>query len=194
MSAFLANVEAGRVIIRPLVETDLEDCHRLRIDIGWADETLSDGEKRGLKRTWLDWTVAGYREFARLRQPQYGERAIVRKADGAFLGLIGMAPCLAPFGQLPSGGGAEGAPATPEVGLFWALSPVAQGQGYASEAARAFTRDLFQTRRLARIIATTDHDNPRSIAVMRRIGMRIETNPYPVPVYLQVVGILDAPA
>jgi RimJ/RimL family protein N-acetyltransferase len=46
---------------------------------------------------------------------------------------------------------------------------------------------------LARIVATTDRDNLASIAVMRRLGMRVEQNPLGEPPWFQVVGWLDAP-
>jgi RimJ/RimL family protein N-acetyltransferase len=188
----LPTLETDRLLIRPLVAGDLEDCHRLRIDIGWADAALGDEANRDLKRSWLDWTIAGYGESARLHQPQYGERAIASKTDGAFLGLIGMVPSMAPFGQLPSESGQSGALATPEVGLFWALSPGAQGRGFATEAARRFIFHLFSELRLARVVATTEYDNARSIGVMRRLGMRIDSNPFHEPHFLQVVGILDS--
>ena len=189
----LPTLATNRLIIRPLATGDLDDCHRLRIDIGWTDGEATDDANRERKRSWLAWTISGYREFGRLHQPQYGERAITSRQDGAFLGLIGMVPCMAPFAQLPSEGGRPNARATAEVGLFWALSPAAQGRGLATEAARAFSEHLFEHLGLERLIATTEHDNTRSIAVMRRLGMRIETNPFPDPAYLQVVGILDAP-
>jgi hypothetical protein len=103
-----------------------------------------------------------------------------------------MVPSMAPFGQLPSEGGVPSALATPEVGLFWALSPHAQGKGLATEAAHRFVAHLFSELRLARVVATTEYDNARSVGVMRRLGMRIESNPFPEPHFLQVVGILDS--
>jgi ribosomal-protein-alanine N-acetyltransferase len=48
--------------------------------------------------------------------------------------------------------------------------------------------------RLRRIVATTEHDNARSIGVMRRLGMRLELNPLAEPAWFQTVGILDGPA
>jgi len=190
---FLPTLETDRLTIRLLTFDDLDACHRLFVDIGWTDAAIGEAELRERRRTWLEWTIAGYREFARLHQPVYGERAIARKSDGGFVGLIGMVPSMAPFAQLPSSGAGPGAPANPEVGLFWALSPAAQGRGLMTEAARAFSRHLFDVNSLTRLVATTEHDNAKSIAVMRRLGMRIEANPYPDPFYLQVVGILDAP-
>jgi RimJ/RimL family protein N-acetyltransferase len=129
----------------------------------------------------------------RLRQPPYGDRAVVLKETGALVGSVGFVPCLAPFGQIPSFGGMEGSPSTPEVGLFWALRPGERGKGYATEAA-AMVRFAFDELRLRRLVATTEFENLASIAVMRRLGMTIERNPFPSPHWLQVVGVLeDAP-
>ena len=52
----------------------------------------------------------------------------------------------------------------------------------------------FDELRLRRIVATTEHDNTRSISVMRRLGMRLERNPQDQPHWFQTVGILDHPA
>jgi len=101
-------------------------------------------------------------------------------------------PCLAPFGQLPSLQTTEGSSLyTTEFGLYYALSPAYQRQGYATEAARGMIRYAFNTLRLKRIVATTTYDNVASMGVMRKLGMRIEKNPYPDPPWLQVVGILE---
>jgi RimJ/RimL family protein N-acetyltransferase len=190
----IETVETARLIIRPLRMEDLESCHRLSVDVGWADAALSDDDNRERKRTWLDWTIAGYREFGRLHQPVYGERAIETKADGSFIGMIGFVPSMVAMGQLTGFGERQGAPQQPEPGLFWAVSPAAQSCGYASEAAAAFMAAIMAQYGMARMVATTEHDNARSIAVMRRIGMRIERNPYPHPPYLQVVGVYETPS
>jgi RimJ/RimL family protein N-acetyltransferase len=52
----------------------------------------------------------------------------------------------------------------------------------------------FKSLRVERLVATTEHDNPASIAVMRKIGMAVETNPEPTPRWFQVVGMLFNPA
>jgi [ribosomal protein S5]-alanine N-acetyltransferase len=44
---------------------------------------------------------------------------------------------------------------------------------------------------LRRVVATTTYDNEASMGVMRKLGMRIERNPFPDPPWLQVVGILE---
>ena len=42
--------------------------------------------------------------------------------------------------------------------------------------------------------ATTTYDNAASIGVMRKLGMRIERNPFPDPPWLQIVGICENPS
>ncbi len=185
-----------RLVIRPLEADDLEPVHRLYLDIGWDVRALSADENRERRRSWLEWTQGSYREFPRLHQPVYGERAIARRDDGAFVGLIGLVPSFGPFAQLPSLGARRNARFSPEAGLFWAVSPTHQGQGLATEAARAFVAHILATLNLARVVATTEHDNPASMAVMRRLDMRLEANPYPEdgPDWFQVVGILEPEA
>jgi RimJ/RimL family protein N-acetyltransferase len=181
-----------RLMIRPLRPDDLDDCHRLYREISWDDTSLPEAENRARRASWIDWSIANYRELERLHQPPLGDRAIADRASGRLIGLIGLVPCLAPFGQLPSQGATENARASSELGLFWAISPARQGLGLASEAARALVDHLFKVRRVERLIATTDYDNPASMGVMRRLGMTLERNPFPDPFYLQVVGRLEA--
>jgi RimJ/RimL family protein N-acetyltransferase len=188
----LPTLETKRLRIRPLRMEDLNDCHRLYVDIDWADKAVSEEENLKRRREWLEWTVRNYEQLALLYQPPYGERAIEHKESGRFVGLVGLVPLLAPFGQLPSFGGVEGARFSAEVGLFWALTPARQRQGYATEAARALVDHAFDTLKLGRVLAGTQRDNRASIAVMRRLGMRIEDNPYPEPPWFEVTGILEA--
>ena len=85
--------------------------------------------------------------------------AAERRADGAFLGMVGLARVgFAPF---------EGA-----VEIGWRLGREHWGQGYASEAARAWLGHGFGALGLEEIVAFTAEGNLRSQAVMRRIGMR----------------------
>ena len=181
-----------RLVIRPLVAADGEAVHRLFMDIGWADTSLPEPEIRQRRMSWLDWTIANYRELERLYQPPLGDRAVVLKETGAFVGLVGFVPAFAPFGQLPSFGGAVHALRTMEMGLFWAFLPASQRRGYASEAASALVDWAFDGLLLERLVATTEHENAASIAVMRRLGMRIEVNPQDHPPWFQTVGVLRA--
>ena len=85
----------------------------------------------------------------------------------------------------------DGQDSPEQAELAYELLRSAQGCGYATEAAAAVVGFGFETLELARIVATTEHRNVASQAVMRRLGMRIETNPDPEPPWFQVVGILD---
>jgi RimJ/RimL family protein N-acetyltransferase len=194
--ALMPRLETERLNIRSCTMDDLEACHRLYLDIEWADKTASDSENRERRRKWLEWTVRNYEELARLRQPPYGERVVELRTANQFAGLVGLVPLLKPFAQLVCFGGLapELAPFSAEVGLFWAITPTLQRRGIATEAAGAMIDYAFETLRLGRILAGTEYDNVASIAVMRRLGMRIERNPYPVPEWFQIHGVLERTA
>jgi len=187
----MPSLETERLLIRPLVEDDLNSVCELFSAVGWDDSSFSAAEERARRKSWLDWSIRNEEELARLHQPPYGDRAIVLREDKGFIGLVGFVPRLEPFAQLPGFGAKSSAPTTAEVGLFWAIAPRAQRRGYAAEAARALIEFAFVTLKLARIIAGTDHGNEASMGVMRKLGMRIEANPYPYPSWFQVCGILE---
>jgi ribosomal-protein-alanine N-acetyltransferase len=189
-------LETERLLIRPFSMDDLEDVFRLfDIELSSADFG-SEGAKTFLDReSWLRWTVLSYEELAKLNQPPYGERAVVLKPARSIIGACGYVPSFAPFGQLPAfyPPTRQGAPHfnSPEFGLSYAFAPGHQGLGYATEAARALIDYAFSSLKVRRIVATTTYDNAASMGVMRKVGMRLETNPYPDPPWLQVVGLLE---
>lgn len=190
----LIRLETARITIRNLVREDWAECQRLQREVGSFDSALSAEQAATAGARWFEWTIQSYDQLALLRQPPYGERAIIARATGAFVGLVGLVPVLAPFAQLPSAGGVANAPFSPAVGLYWALLPEHRGQGYATEAARELAAFAFDALRVARVVACTSYDNPRSVAVMRRIGMQVERNPHPDPVWFQEVGTLEPAA
>ena len=155
--------------------------------------STSTQKDRDRRRIWLEWTVRNYEELARLKQPPYGERVIELKNQQEFAGLVGLVPLLKPFAQLACFGGLSPELATysAEVGLFWAVMPALQRRGIATEAAGAVVKYAFGTLKLERILAGTEYDNAASIAVMRRLGMRIERNPHSVPEWFQIHGVLE---
>jgi hypothetical protein len=71
------------------------------------------------------------------------------------------------------------------------ISPAMQGRGFATEAARALVSYAFDVLKLGRIMAGTGYDNLASMAVMRKLGMRIERNPFPSPAWFETTGILQ---
>ncbi len=58
--------------------------------------------------------------------------------------------------------------------LGFTMAPAHQGRGYATEAARALLRYLFQTRAKHRVHACCDARNAASARVLERLGMRRE--------------------
>jgi len=194
----MPTLETGRLFIRPFVMGDLDDIHRI-LDAELSDVVGSEGAKTlEERREWLQWTILGYEQLAQLYQPAYGDRAITLKPANQLIGACGFVPCLDVFGQPPALRSAGRDPrdglASTEFGLYYALSPTYHRQGYASEAVKAMIDYAFQQLKLTRIVATTTYNNIGSIGVMRKLGMRVETNPYPDPPWLQVVGVLENPA
>jgi ribosomal-protein-alanine N-acetyltransferase len=181
-------LDTARLTVRPFARPEAETYSRL-LDaaFGAASYGSSDDE-----RIIFEYQVAADAGMALLHQPPYGDRAIVLRDSGDIVGSVGFAPCLMPFGLLPSFEATHRF--TSEIGLFWALFPEHQGRGYATEAAAAMISYAFDELRLLRIVATTEHDNTRSVNVMRRLGMRLERNPRAEPHWFQTVGILDHPA
>lgn len=88
-----------------------------------------------------------------------GMVAMERRSDGAFLGAAGL-------------GVETWYPDDIQVG--WRLIPAYWGRGYATEAGRAWLSYGFATLGRHRLIAMADVPNLRSIAVMRRLGMRLD--------------------
>jgi RimJ/RimL family protein N-acetyltransferase len=89
----------------------------------------------------------------------FGRWAVERRADGVFLGSVGLMPIPE---TLPLPGGFE---------MSWRLARAAWGAGYASEAARAAIRDAFENRGLTEVFAFTSLPNLRSQSVMTRLGL-----------------------
>jgi len=185
-------LDTPRLWIRALHPGDHDACQSLYRAIGWFNASLPDAEVVERRRSWLEWAVVNTRELARLYQPPLGERAIIERATGDFVGVVGYVPALEPYAQLPSFGRVEHARNTFEMGLFWAVRPEYQRRGIASEAARAMVEHAFDGLRLKRVVATTENDNLASAAVMRRIGMTVERNPFPEPAHFQIVGWIEA--
>lgn len=190
----MPTLETERLLIRPFTLDDLDALYQiLDVELHDAELGTEGAMARDERRRWLEWSVLNYEQLAKMYQPPYGDRAVVLRADERLIGACGYVPCLAPFGQLP-GFTPMRQPielSTAEFGLYYALSPAYQRQGYASEAAGALVAYALDVLKLKRIVATTTYDNAGSMGVMRRLGMRIERNPLPEPPWLQVVGVKE---
>ena len=192
-------IETERLLLRPFLPEDLDAIFQI-LDVAPGDVDLDDpaavAEAKADRQEWLAWSILNYDALARLHQPPYGDRAVVLRASGELIGAVGLAPALLPFTQLPGLRPPDAAPDwlapnTNEMGLYWEIAADHRRQGYATEAGAALIRYAFDTLNLQRIVATTTYDNTASIGVMRRLGMSIERNPLPEPVFMQVVGVLE---
>jgi RimJ/RimL family protein N-acetyltransferase len=185
--------QTERLIIREFRPDDLGEIYRiLDVELKYKDST---GEVASIsqRKKWLDWTIKGYEQNQLLLNPPYGDNAVVLKENMQLIGACGLVPVLAPLGLIPYyryiADVKEEEMNYPEVGLFYAISPHYQCRGFAYEAANALIKLAFSKLRLSRIIGITrSHNNP-SIAVMKRLGMRIEQ--VPEHNWMQVVGILE---
>ena len=80
---------------------------------------------------------------------QLGYRLGIFKTDGPLMGCIGIGP---------------------DKSLMYFLDPSYWGQGYATEAVRAFLKDCYGRFDLEEVIADHFHDNPASGRVLRKVG------------------------
>jgi RimJ/RimL family protein N-acetyltransferase len=99
----------------------------------------------------------------RLKEHGFGFLALERKADGQFLGMLGMAP----FEDAMR----NAIPGNPRVEIGWQLGKDFWGQGYAPEAARAVLDFGWRVAKLPEIVAITSWHNQPSRRVMEKIGM-----------------------
>ncbi|HYN88087.1 MAG TPA: GNAT family N-acetyltransferase, partial [Ardenticatenaceae bacterium] len=181
-------LETERLIVRPYVMGDLEAISQ-DLDEELTESPTSSARATRLEesREWLLRQIAFYETLEERGDPPFGDRAVVLKATGAWIGAAGYALYLGNFGRLPSF--STGRPVDHlnrvEPGLYWAIDPAHRRQGYASEAARALIAYAFEHLKLQYIIAGTNAENSASIRVMRKVGMRIERNPDPDPAWMQ---------
>ena len=149
----MRQLETERLLLRNWRENDLDVMHRLNSD-AQVMRYFPIRRDRAESRKML--------EDVRTRNDRqgFGWSAVVLKSTGQPIGFAGISEFNAdvPF-----------APAT-EIG--WRLLPEFWGQGYATEAARAWMNFGFEERGLTRIVSFAVPENTASIAVMRRLGMQ----------------------
>jgi len=186
-------IQTERLIIREFKPNDLGEIYRiLDVELKYRD---SAGEVSSIsqRKKWLDWTIKGYEQYKLLKNPPYGDNGVVLKENMQLIGACGFVPVLAPLGSIPyyryiTDVKDEELNYT-EVGLFIAISPHYQCRGFAYEAASALIKLAFSKLKLSRIIAlSSTHNNP-SIAVMKRLEMKLEI--LSQDKLKQVVGILE---
>ncbi len=183
-------IETAHLIIRRFALDDLPDIHRI-LNAAFSEDAVTLDHRED----WLRWTVMNDVQLERLHQPPYGDRAVVLKASNQLICSVGLVPAIIPAAQLPyfNPTPTPNALHRPEVGLYYGFDPAYHRQGYGTEAVQGLVDFAFTQLRAERVIATTDYDNVGSQAVMRRLGMTIQRNPFPDPFWCQIVGILENP-
>lgn len=144
-------IETDRLILRAFREEDRAPLAAINGDPR-VGEWLGGAIDRTASDALLD------RVNAEIARDGFGFFAAERKADGRLVGMIGIRA-------------QKDAPPAPCLELGWRLAVEAQGQGYATEGARALLDWGFATQGNDEILAWTAASNLRSQAVMRRIGM-----------------------
>lgn len=166
-------LQTERLVIRPFSMDDLNEAYAVLE--GHPDVWRFDpGRQRTLeeRRDALQYRIWEYENKG------IGALAITLRDTGKLIGYAGLQLYL--FEQEDR--------ATPEVELFYKLGRYFWGRGYALEACREMVRYAFRDLRLPRIVTWTHRDNARSVALLRKLDMRIE----PAPGYPEdVIAVLE---
>ncbi|WP_328804130.1 GNAT family N-acetyltransferase [Roseibium aggregatum] len=148
-------LETERLILRPWQEDDREPFARLN-----ADPEVMRYFPSALTREKSDALIDIARE--RTREDGFCFSPVEEKATGRFLGFVGLSR---PRYASPL-------PFDPCIEIGWRMDRSVWGQGYATEAARAWIGFGFETLGLNEIVSFTAVPNQPSQRVMQRLGMR----------------------
>ncbi|MCO6478663.1 MAG: GNAT family N-acetyltransferase [Phaeodactylibacter sp.] len=146
-------IETERLLIRPFQSTDLPLFLEFMLDemateyLAFSDEQKTEGGAKA-----LFWEVV---ESYRTDEPIIA-LAIVDKENGYFMGSCGISP-------LEEDGVAE---------CYYSLLPKYWGMGFATEAAKALVNYFLSLDEAKAIKAFVSPNNPRSIHVAERVGMK----------------------
>jgi RimJ/RimL family protein N-acetyltransferase len=152
-------IETERLLLRKYEDRDVADILEYSSD---ADPVLARN---------LDWEVSAegvkayweaQREIDPTTDPKWFSLVVELKAEGKVIGQVGI-------GVAKTGEHRQGT-------IGWLLGRKHQGQGLATEAARALLGFGFDHLGLHRISARTGKDNVRSWRLMERLGMRREAH------------------
>ena len=97
----------------------------------------------------------------------WGFWVVERKHDGLFTGIAGMHEPGPEFGV-----------GRPCIEIGWRLAPEFWGKGYITEAAEEILSFAFRELKLQEVVSFTATGNTRSFAVMERLGMHREPDPF----------------
>jgi RimJ/RimL family protein N-acetyltransferase len=160
--------ETPRLVLRPFSLDDLDAYYHgmLAESPGEPVSRAACQEDLAVDLSWLNWPLA---EF-------FGRWAVTLKPVQSLIGTLVLMPILcdrerrALFDPGPT-------TSTLEVEIGWWVFQQYRGHGYAVEAAAALIDYSFGVLHLRRLLAFTSTDNLASIALIRRLGMRVIVHP-----------------
>ncbi|AZO29522.1 MULTISPECIES: GNAT family N-acetyltransferase [Mesorhizobium] len=149
-------IRTERLILRNWEERDRPLFHRIN-----SDERVMEFFPFRRDRATADAMMDEFRSW--IAEDGYGFAAAEIAETGECIGFIGLLET-EDIDTLPAG--------TIEIG--WRLAPEFWGNGYVTEAAEAWLDYGFETLGLDEIVSFAVAENHRSIAVMKRLGMRAD--------------------
>ncbi len=147
-------IETNRLLLRPLTLEDAPFAFELVNEPAWL-RFIGDRQVRTLDdaRRYIEKShLAHYARFG------FGHSAVVRKSDGALLGICGLLK----------------RDALDDADLGFAFLERHRGAGYAHEAAAAVLSDAAERLGRRRIVGLTALDNERSGRLLEKLGFRFE--------------------
>ncbi len=181
------DIHTDDLYIRHYTMADLENRYQLTTQAFGIDVS------REAIQNWLTWATSNYSALTQLGQPPYGDYAIELKQSGEVIGSIGIVPSLIPWGVLDDKTSDNTTLVSPEFGLFWAILPAHQRNGYATQAGRTIINYLFNAMQVKQIVATTEYDNIPSQKTMEKLGMTLYRNSTDTHPWCEVVGVRKHP-
>jgi len=146
-------IETTRLRLRPWREGDRGDFAAMHADPDVTVDYASGPLGRAQSNRKLDRYAFAFEQLGFCRWA-------VETPDGRFVGYTGVMPSR------------EGHPLGAHYELGWRLMRSEWGRGYATEAAKAALKDVFQRAGLSEVLAYAAADNTRSQAVMARLDLR----------------------
>jgi RimJ/RimL family protein N-acetyltransferase len=177
----MKRLETDRLILRPFTWADFETAHHLLyadplVAPAWAGRVKTPSEVR-----------PGFAAKVAQREGDLGFLALTRRTDGQLLGAIALQPYApgddtsyirladAPDYRVGSD------PHRCEAELTYVLGRAYWGHSYAAEAAQAVLTYGFTELGVDRIVNDVSSANASSLALMRRLGFRLQPNLHPHP-------------
>lgn len=144
-------LETERLILRPLVEKDIDIIYAMRSDAELM-RFIRQPQNRVESADWINLVSS------RWASEQIGFCAMIEKSSNEFIGWCGL-------WRLKETG---------ELEIGYAVAKEFWGKGYATEAAVKFFDYAFERLQPEKIVAVADPDNAASRRVMEKLGMRYD--------------------